>query len=46
MFHPGISASANGAAGILPRTFRIQSNVSAGATSKVAIFSVGMTFVR
>lgn len=46
MFHPGISASANGVAAILPRTFRVMGAVSAGATSKDIVFSVGMSFVR
>jgi len=46
MIYPGLSSSANGTTGILPRTFRIQSNVSAGATSKAAVFSVGMAFLR
>ena len=46
MFYPGISSSANGTTGILPRTFRVQSNVSAGATSKDVVFSVGMSFLR
>lgn len=45
MLHPGISASANGMSLILPRTFRVQSNVSAGATSKDVVFSVGMSFI-
>ena len=46
MYHPGISASANGVAGILPRTFRVLGAVSAGATSKDVVFSVGMSFVK
>lgn len=46
MFHPGISASANGVAAILPRTFRVLAAVSAGATSKDVTFAVGMSFVR
>lgn len=46
MIYPGLSSSANGTTGILPRTFRVQSNVSAGATSKDVVFSVGMSFLR
>lgn len=46
MIYPGLSSSANGTTGILPRTFRVQSNVSAGATNKNVVFSVGMSFLR
>lgn len=42
---PAISASANGLATALPRTFRVLAAVSAGATSKDVVFSVGMSFV-
>ncbi|QGH72709.1 MAG: hypothetical protein [Podoviridae sp. ctQNx1] len=45
-FHPGVSSGSNSVPMVLPRTFRVLAAVSAGATSKDVVFSVGMSFVR
>lgn len=46
MIYPGLSSSANGITNILPRTFRVLAAVSAGATNKNVVFSVGMSFLK
>jgi len=40
------SVSSGGSPVILPRTFRAQYNVSAGATSKDVVFSVGVCWIK
>jgi len=44
--YPGITSGSDAASLSLPRTFRILAAVSAGATSKVAIFSIGMSLIK
>jgi len=44
--YPGATSGSFAANLALPRTFRALSRVSAGATSKDVVFSVGMAFLR